>query len=274
MNTLTLREQNRGSLTEGFGSLSVKTGTVSPYFRTTDTDRTTRLIKTVMRAIVEGFDSGAPGNIFVRVSYLNGTTFVITNASSLSLSGIDDRDELIAAAVSAINAYATSQSYNLSEGIHWPFTIPADITALLNSLSTVATTGSYNDLTDKPTIPSPYSISTASRSLDSAFQISSARNALVSYSVDIATSITLVAGEVGTIFLEFANESGFTTGVTEVARFVNGQMGTLTIGLALDQTATGVLTGVIPAGKYVRIRTENTTGTPTFTYRSGQETLV
>lgn len=109
------------------------------------------------------------------------------------------------------------------------------------------------------------------RTLNSAFQISTTRNTIVSYSIDIATTVTLAGGQVGTVYLEYADNSGFTTNVVEVARFVNGQTGTLVVGLTLNQTATGTLTGVIPANKYVRVRTANTTGTPTFTYRSSQE---
>lgn len=118
------------------------------------------------------------------------------------------------------------------------------------------------------------SFGSASRTLNSAFQISSTRDSLVSYSVDINTQATLLGGQTGTVFLEYANDSGFTSGVTEVARFVNGNSVSLAIAITLNQNVTGTLTGAVPAGKYVRIRTANTTGTPTFTYRSGQEVLM
>lgn len=115
--------------------------------------------------------------------------------------------------------------------------------------------------------------SSATRSLNSAFQISATQNSTASYSVDIATSLSLTTGQVGTVFLEICPISGFSTGVQELGRFVNGQTGTLTIGLALSQTGTANLSGFIPAGYYARLRTANTTGTPTFTYRSGQEVV-
>lgn len=63
-------------------------------------------------------------------------------------------------------------------------------------------------------------------------------------------------------------------GAQEITRFVNGQTGALTVGLSLVQNVTGTLTGVIPAGSYVQLVTENNTGTPTFTARPGQETLL
>lgn len=115
---------------------------------------------------------------------------------------------------------------------------------------------------------------TPSRSLNSAFIVSTTRDAQVQYSVDIATSLSLTTGAVGTVFLEYADDSGFTTNVKEVQRFVSGNTGTLVVGLALNQIGTAAVGGIIPAGKYVRLRTANTTGSPTFTYRSAQEVLL
>lgn len=74
--------------------------------------------------------------------------------------------------------------------------------------------------------------------------------------------------------MSYADDSGFTTNVVEVGRFVNGQTGTLVVGLTLNQTNTAQLNGIVPANKYTRLRTQNNTGTPTFTYRSGQEVLL
>lgn len=112
------------------------------------------------------------------------------------------------------------------------------------------------------------------RTLNSAFQPSSTRDTLASYSVDISTSATLLGGQTGTAFLEIADDSGFTTNVQEVARFVNGNSVSLAIAITIVQNVTGTLTGIVPAGKYARIRTANTVGTPTFTFRSAQETLL
>lgn len=54
----------------------------------------------------------------------------------------------------------------------------------------------------------------------------------------------------------------------------NGQSGALTIGLNITQTVSLKLVGVAPAGTWVQLITENTTGAPTFTARPGQETLL
>lgn len=120
----------------------------------------------------------------------------------------------------------------------------------------------------------PRSQSSVTRSLNSCFQISSSRDSLVAYSVDIAATLSLTSGQTGTVFLEFYNDSGCTTGTQEVSRFVNGNTGSLTVGLNLTQNATGTLSGYVPAGKYVKLRTANTSGAPTFNYRSGQEVLL
>lgn len=140
-----------------------------------------------------------------------------------------------------------------------------------------ASSGSIDFIKNKPSIPSTpaaRSHSSVSRSLNSAFQIHATRDAMVSYSVDISCTISLTTGQTGTVYLEVADDSLFTTNVQEVCRFVNGNSGTLTLGLNLVQAATGTLSGYVPPAKYVRLRTANTTGTPTFTYRSGQEVLL
>lgn len=116
--------------------------------------------------------------------------------------------------------------------------------------------------------------SSVSRSLDSAYQISTTANILVNYSVDIVSSLSISGGEQGTIYLEVADDSGFTANVQEVSRATNGNTGTLTIGLSTVQTSTARLAGAIKVGKYVRLRTQQNTGSPTFTYRSGQEVIV
>lgn len=140
------------------------------------------------------------------------------------------------------------------------------------SLATVATTGSYNDLTNKPTLSKTFANPT--RTLNSAFQISSTRDSMVSYSVDISASLTLTGGATGTVYLEYADDSGFTTNVVTVNSTANGNTGALTIGLSLTQTSSATLTGMIPSAKYVRIRTANTSGSPSFIYRSSQEVLI
>lgn len=137
-------------------------------------------------------------------------------------------------------------------------------------LASVAYSGSYGDLSNKPT----RSQSISSRTLNSAFQLSNTRDAFVNYSVDIACTLTLTSGQTGTVFLEIASDSAFTTNLQEVGRTINGNTGSLTLGLNITQNATCTVGGYVPAGYYVRLRTANTSGTPTFAYRGGQEVLL
>ena len=137
--------------------------------------------------------------------------------------------------------------------------------------------------------------SSANRSLNNVFQISSSRDALVNYSVEISCVLNLATGEAGIVYLEIASDYSFTSDVQEMARFYNqnnGSLtiftsdvqevvrfynqnsGSLTIGLNLTQSTASTLSGYVPAGYYCRLRTENAIGTPTFTYRSGQEVLL
>lgn len=118
------------------------------------------------------------------------------------------------------------------------------------------------------------SFSAVAVTLNSATQISTTRDSLVSYSVDISCTLSLTGGQTGTVFLEYADDSAFTTNVVEAARTANGNSGTLTIGLNITQLSTASVSGAVPAGKYRRLRTANTLGTPVFTYRSGQEVLL
>lgn len=143
------------------------------------------------------------------------------------------------------------------------------------SLPNVGTAGSYNgtvvtDVQGRVVSGTNRSITNPTRSLNTAFQLSTSQDALVSYAVDITVASLLIGGTSGRVVLEYANEVGFTTGVTTVTSCGSSTGGVLNI----TNVNTANLSGVIPAGKYVRLRTMNVTGNPTFTYQSAQETLL
>lgn len=116
--------------------------------------------------------------------------------------------------------------------------------------------------------------SSATRSLNSAFQVNPTRAALVYYSVRVTTTVSIGSNQDGDVVLEIASDSGFTTNVQTIAIGENGQTVTLAIALNSVQAQTMVVSGYVPAGYYVRIRTVNNTGTPTYLYRAGQEALI
>lgn len=145
------------------------------------------------------------------------------------------------------------------------------------SLATVATTGSYTDLINKPAARSSSSathtfVSTTS---STGFQVSALRDCNVSYSVSTVTTATIGGNSSGTIFLEIAATNSTTPGDwTTIAKMTNGQAITLAVILQSSQTIGSTLSGYVPAGYYARLRTLNNSGTPTYTYECGQETLL
>lgn len=122
--------------------------------------------------------------------------------------------------------------------------------------------------------PVARSFNHTTRTLNTCFQLSSTRDAQVTYAIEIQTTLSLTTGQQGTVYLRSYTNSGCSTGTQEIERFTNGQTGTLTIGLALQQTLSGSLNGIVPAGTWAQLVTENNTGTPTFTSRPGQEVLL
>lgn len=109
------------------------------------------------------------------------------------------------------------------------------------------------------------------------FQVSSTRDALVSYSVTAvsAVQIGLVANVSGYIVLEVASTNSTTAADwKEKGRVGIGQNVGLALALSSTQTATAPLMALVPSGYYARIRTVNTNGTPTYTYVTGTEVLM
>jgi hypothetical protein len=146
------------------------------------------------------------------------------------------------------------------------------------SLPDVGTPGTYSQVTTdaqgRVTAGTARSFSYATRALNTCFQPSATRDVLGTYSVDIATVSTLASGQVGTVYLRIYTNNTCSSGTQEVTRFVNGNTQSLGLTVTMNQNITGTLTGVIPAGFWAQIVTENTTGTPTFTARPGQETTL
>lgn len=122
--------------------------------------------------------------------------------------------------------------------------------------------------------PSARTQASSSRALNTAFQIDASRDAMVSYSVQITVTASIAGGQNGDVILEIASDAGFTASVQTLAVSGLGQTYTLAIALQGIQPQTAPLFGFVPAGYYVRLRTVSNTGSPTFSYRFGQETKL
>lgn len=144
------------------------------------------------------------------------------------------------------------------------------------SYAAVASSGAYADLTGKPTIPTIVipSQSSATHSLNTGFQVSTTRAAMVTYSASITTTANITSGQDGSIVLEIASDSGFTTNLQTLCSMRNSQVYTLALALQGVQILANPLHGWVPSGYFVRLRTVSTTGSPTFAYISGQEVLM
>lgn len=107
------------------------------------------------------------------------------------------------------------------------------------------------------------------------FQVSTSRDAFVTYSPKIVTTATIAGGQDGYVVFEIASTNSATAGDwKEVGRIENGQALSLALTLQSVQPIGAPLVGIIPASYYGKIRSVNVTGTPVTTYVSGQEVLL
>ncbi|QJP10446.1 hypothetical protein [Pseudomonas multiresinivorans] len=146
------------------------------------------------------------------------------------------------------------------------------------NLPNVVSAGTYHTVTvdSKGRVVSGTSMSQSgvSRSLNTAFQVSATRWALVSYSVQLTVTASIAGGQNGDVFLEIASDIGFTANVQQIAVAGLGQTYTLAVAIQGVQPQSGCVMGTVPPGYYVRLRTVSNTGSPSFSYRLGQETLL
>lgn len=184
------------------------------------------------------------------LAFYNDDGTIVEDASGLvavNLSVVDDQATYQSSIISAIMGYAVAQGYSVTDYI-WGI----GMTGLAVSRS----------------------FSNPSLAINTARQASTTRDAFVSASVDVTASLSLTTGQKGTVTLQYADDSGFTTNVKTVQPMSNGNTGTLAIGLALGQMVTATVSGIVPAAKYYRLLTTNNTGTPTYGTPAIQEVLL
>lgn len=118
------------------------------------------------------------------------------------------------------------------------------------------------------------SFSYPTRALNTCYQISATNDADFHYKVDVTSSLSLTAGAQGTATVTSYTNSGCTTGAQVVSDGTNGQSGTLILGLGISQVASIGLDGTVQLGRWLKITTANTVGTPTFALRPVQSEIV
>jgi len=106
------------------------------------------------------------------------------------------------------------------------------------------------------------------------FQISATQASQVNYTIDLSATSSIAGASSVTVFLETANTNSTTPGDwTTIDKTGISQAVTLAVALQIVQTNPGTLSRVIPAGKYVRIRS-TITNTASATWYKGQERLL
>lgn len=185
------------------------------------------------------------------LSSLSSTVAALSASSGLSLTGIK---AFMVDQATTSQLIATSTYNGFMSG------------AMVTKLAALATT-------------TPRSMTTSTRSIvtgtgATGTQISATRDAEVRYSTTIVTTSNLAGSQNGTVVLEIApTNSATASDWSEIGRCTNGTSYTLAIAIQGVSTQACQITGYVPAGYYEKIRSINNSGTPTYTYNSGQEVL-
>lgn len=156
-------------------------------------------------------------------------------------------------------------------GTYTSVTTDAQGRVTAGSSPTVGTPGTYSGVTTdaqgRVTAGTNRIFANPGRSLNSAFQISTTRDAQVVYTVDISVTSLLLAGTSGRVYLEYADNSGMSVNLVTVMSTPNATGGVLNV----TNLGPGNVMGMVPASKWTRIRTQNVSGTPTYTFIGSQE---
>lgn len=124
-----------------------------------------------------------------------------------------------------------------------------------------------------PYLRKPLGIDTisSSRSFNFAYQLSASRWSQLWVSATISCSLSLTSGQSGEVFLEYSADGS--TNWTLCGKISGSNTGTLTIGLNTTQLSGSQLSILLPPGYYWRMRTNNVTGTPTYTLHGGSKII-
>lgn len=202
-----------------------------------------------MKALVGDVIVSSGGSMYVQVSFFSGSGEVDAQNLLITPASWASNDQIITALKSAIFTYATSQSYTL-----------ADVDILNANMGASQASASRSIVTGTGA---------------TGFQVSSGRSSFLNYSITIVTTASIGGNASGTVVLEIAPTNSATAGDwVEIGRITNGQTITLALTLQSVQTVAGQVGGFLPAGYYAKLRSINNSGTPTYSFSSGQENLI
>lgn len=168
-----------------------------------------------------------------------------------------------------INAFQQFYHNYLTDSIALSSSISAK--ASTSSLKAVAFSGSYNDLSNQPTIPIALTIpilhDSVSRSLNTTYTITSTGSfpIFVCYSIQINVTLALSA-LTGSVYLQYSINGGTTWKSLPKVAFTPALAG---LGLTTNQIVQ--INGFVPVGAIEKITTTTVSGI-TYIYQTGQET--
>lgn len=242
-----------------------------------------------------GFDptSGAPMKYYINNGITNSAGQLdVFDVPSSAVQTLDNFKTDTNASLSTLtsNMSSTVSSLNSLTTTVSALGPPLDIGVFMgNNASTspyvaTSTINGFISYTDKIKLdglsaPAAWSAATSSHSIvtgtgATGFQVSSTRNATVNYNVKITTTASIAGNADGYITLEVAPTNSATAADwVEVGRCGNSQALTLAITLQSVQGTTCQLSVDLPTGTYAKLRSVTTTGTVSFVYVSGRETL-
>lgn len=189
--------------------------------------------------------------------------------------------------IAAATAYATLHSYTVTNPQRY-YPNPATSTvegimsasdkAKLDGLAPVAITGDYNDLSNKPSIPS-MARTTSALSLSlvgtgaTGTQISSTKDSSVRLNVSTSTTATIGGASTSTVTLKKCATNDSTEGNwTTIAVLENSQTISLAVVLQSAQVVKGQLVTDLPSGWYVKL-VNTGSGTHTESFLNGEKTI-
>lgn len=210
----------------------------------------------------------APG--YLHVNEINGMTAQLSNMQN----DINDRayashqhNIIDTIGLATVLANATSSIATNASAISSIQSSLASATSTLVALQSQVTTMASST----PTITNGVTRTIETLTTATGTRLSTTKTSNVMYSVNIVTTASIGGSAAGEILLETSPTNTSTSTWTVVNRVKNSQTISLAVALNSVQDITYSLMGNVPSGYYVRLRSINVSGTPTYTFVTGQE---
>ena len=212
-------------------------------------------------------------DLAAKQAQLNGTGFVKASGTTISYDNSTylTGNQTITLTGDVTGSGATSIATTLANSGVTAGTYNGNITVDGKGRVTAATNISVNNSPGR----SAYIVTTAAAA--NGFQISATRAVIASYSITIqATASGVLAGaSSGYVAYQICPTNSSIAGDwVEVGRWTNGQTFSSILTLSSTQPVGSDISKIVPAGYYVRFLAVNVSGTPTYTYNSGQEVAL